>query len=114
MFYQYTVCQKEAFFFSSHNKDAGLWPAFRKKTAKERKKKKKAARLSRKSLGQRSVEDGRRGGFNNEEHMFHRETPPGADICTQAAMEMKDELLKGPHVAVKETGWLTLLQVSAV
>lgn len=51
---------------------------------------KTAAPLSRKSLGQRSVEDGRRGTFDNEELVFHRETPPEADIRTEAAMEMKD------------------------
>lgn len=48
------------------------------------------ARLSGKSLGQRSVEDGRRGAFNNEELVIHRETPPEAGVHTAAAMEMKD------------------------
>lgn len=73
------------------------------------------APLTRKSLGQRSVEDGRRGAFNNEELVFHRETPPEADIRTEAAMEMKDfEVHKGPIAPVKETGWLTLLKVIVV
>lgn len=46
--------------------------------------------LSIKSLGQRSVEDGRRGAFNNEELLFHRETVPAAAVHTNPAMEMKD------------------------
>lgn len=37
------------------------------------------ARLSRKSLGQRNVEDGQPGAFNNEELVIHRETLPEAD-----------------------------------
>lgn len=69
---------------------------------------KTVAPLSRKSLGQRSVEDGRRGTFDNEELVFHRETPPEADIRTEAAMEMKDlAVQKGPTTPVKETGWPT-------
>ena len=64
-------------------------------------------RSPRKSLGQRSVEDGRRGAFNNEELVIHRETPPGADVHTEAAMEMKDsEVQKGPTTQLKETGRL--------
>lgn len=49
------------------------------------------APLSRKSLGQRSEEDGLQGAFNNEELVFHRETPPEAYIHTEAAMEMNSE-----------------------
>ncbi len=61
---------------------------------------------SRKSLGQRSVEDGRRGAFNNEELVFHRETPPEADIHTEAAMEMKDsEVQKGP-ITYEKKKWV--------
>lgn len=70
------------------------------------------ALLCRKSLGQRSEEDGRRGAFNNEELVFHRETPPEAQIHTEAAMEMKDsEVQRGPTKHLKETGCLTLLKV---
>lgn len=47
------------------------------------------AQLSRKSLGQRSVEDGRWGAFNDEELVFHRETPPEADTHTESAMEKR-------------------------
>lgn len=73
------------------------------------------APLSRKSLGQRSVEDGRQGALNNEELAIHRETLPGADIHTEAAMEMNDfEVQRGPTTHLKETGWLTLLKVIVV
>lgn len=69
------------------------------------------ARLSRKSLGQRNVEDGRRGAFNNEDLVIHRETLPEAE----AAMEIKDfEVQRGPTMHLRETGWLTLLNVIAV
>lgn len=61
------------------------------------------------------MEDGRQGAFNNEELVIHRETPPEADIHTEAAMEMKDfEVQKGPTTHLTETGWQTLLKVIVV
>lgn len=69
------------------------------------------ASLCRKSLGQRSVEDGQQGAFNNEELVFRRETLPAAGVYTQAAMEMNDlEVQKG----LKETVRLTLLKIIVV
>lgn len=73
-----------------------------------------AVLLSKKSLGQKSVEDGQQGAFNNEELVFHREMPPTAGIHSKKAMEMKDfEVQKGPSMPLKETGWLTLFKLIA-
>lgn len=36
------------------------------------------------------MEDGQQGAINNEELVFHRETPPTAGIHAEEAMEMKD------------------------
>lgn len=61
-----------------------------KKTKKNREQFSTLAPFSRKSLGQRSVEDVQQGAVNNGALVFHWETSPAADFHTVAAMEMND------------------------